>query len=78
MTSWLFPSGEFSKARLVEISRLVGKEHLVVDLSCRRRGHSWCVAINKWQTVTDLAVTKSEEEYRKLMDRQLFRKECLY
>ncbi|KAF6005708.1 hypothetical protein HII12_005282 [Brettanomyces bruxellensis] len=33
VTSWLFPKGQFDKSRLERISQLVGKEHLVVDLS---------------------------------------------
>lgn len=62
VTSWLFtqtPDGEtkLDWGRLKEISALVGKNRLVVDLSCRkviRDGEShWVVAINKWQTLTD-------------------------
>ncbi|KAJ7351875.1 Enzyme that catalyzes the fourth step in the histidine pathway [Desmophyllum pertusum] len=58
VTSWLFPSGKFSLERLQQLSDLVGKEQLVVDLSCRRQKHSWFVAINKWQTVTSLEISK--------------------
>lgn len=61
LTSWLFPGGKFDLDRLKRISSVTGKEHLVVDLSCRRRGAdgvdggapAWFVAINRWQTVTD-------------------------
>ena len=60
VTSWLFPSGEFSLERLQQLSSLVGKEQLVIDLSCRRRNNSWFVAINKWQTVTSLEISKGE------------------
>lgn len=56
VTTWLFPDGRFSAERLAAIARQVGRERLVVDLSCRRRGDGWFVAINRWQTVTDLAV----------------------
>ncbi len=58
VTSWLFPSGDLDLDRLQEISSLVGKELLVVDLSCRRRFDKlndrleWFVAINRWQTIT--------------------------
>ena len=58
VTSWLFPSGMFSIERLQELSSLVGPEHVVVDLSCRRKGTSWNVAINRWQTVTDMEVNQ--------------------
>ena len=62
MTSWLFPSGKFSLERLQQLSSLTGKEQLVIDLSCRRQNNSWFVAINKWQTVTSLEITKGENK----------------
>lgn len=62
MTSWLFPSGIFSLERLQQLSSLIGKEQLVIDLSCRRQKNSWFVAINKWQTVTSLEITKGEHK----------------
>lgn len=34
----------------------VGK--LVIDLSCRRVGEGWRVAMDRWQTVTDFDITK--------------------
>jgi phosphoribosylformimino-5-aminoimidazole carboxamide ribotide isomerase len=52
VTSWLFPDGVFSPERLAALVAAVGRERLVVDLSCRRRGEGWFVAINRWQTVT--------------------------
>ncbi|KIK16244.1 hypothetical protein PISMIDRAFT_113753 [Pisolithus microcarpus 441] len=58
VTSYLFPSGEFSLERLQAISRTVGRDRLVVDVSCRRRGDKWLVAMNKWQDVTDMEVCK--------------------
>lgn len=58
VTSWLFPSGEFSMERLHQLSSLIGKEQLVIDLSCRRQKNSWFVAMNKWQTVTSLEISK--------------------
>jgi len=59
VTSYLFPDARFSLARLEELGRLVGKERLVVDVSCRRRDDKWIVAMNKWQTMTDMEVNKA-------------------
>ena len=56
VTSWLFPDGKLSLDRLARISGLAGKDRLVIDLSCRRRGEGWCVATNRWQTVTDVHI----------------------
>lgn len=42
------------------------KNKLVIDLSCRRSSQSgsgsstWFVAMNKWQTVTEMEITQGE------------------
>ncbi|KAF8559111.1 Phosphoribosylformimino-5-aminoimidazole carboxamide ribotide isomerase [Imleria badia] len=58
VTSFLFPGAKFSRERLGAISRAVGRDRLVVDVSCRRRGGKWFVAMNKWQDITDMEVSK--------------------
>ena len=59
VTSWLFDKhGHFLPERLEQLSREVGKDHLVVDLSCRKQGEGWVVAMNRWQTLTDLPLTR--------------------
>jgi phosphoribosylformimino-5-aminoimidazole carboxamide ribotide isomerase len=42
---------------LENLVRAVGADRLVIDLSCRRREGKWIVAMNRWQTPTDLEVT---------------------
>lgn len=60
VTSWLFAEGgKFSPERANALREAVGGCHrLVLDLSCRRRSdrNGWFVAINRWQTTTDLEV----------------------
>ncbi len=46
------------KAVLVALNN--DKEKLVIDLSCRRKGDTWFVAMNKWQTLTDMEVNQGE------------------
>ncbi|PKI85684.1 1-(5-phosphoribosyl)-5[(5-phosphoribosylamino)methylideneamino]imidazole-4-carboxamidisomerase [Malassezia vespertilionis] len=58
VTSYLFPNCTFSMARLLELERVVGKERLVVDISCRRRENGWVVAMNRWQDLTDMVLSK--------------------
>ncbi|KAI9227345.1 MAG: Phosphoribosylformimino-5-aminoimidazole carboxamide ribotide isomerase [Piptocephalis tieghemiana] len=58
ITSWLFPEAVFSLDRLRRISETIGRDRLVVDLSCRRHEGQWIVAMNKWQTLTDLSITQ--------------------
>ncbi|GAA5976649.1 hypothetical protein JCM11641_005651 [Rhodosporidiobolus odoratus] len=56
VTSYLFPSAKFSEERLRKLSEKVGKDKLVVDVSCRRKGNSWIVAMDRWQVMTDMEV----------------------
>ncbi|KAJ2819848.1 Enzyme that catalyzes the fourth step in the histidine pathway [Coemansia furcata] len=58
VTSWLFPNGSFSASRLKALADLIGRDRLVVDLSCRRHGDGWVVAMDRWQTLTDMQVNE--------------------
>ncbi|MFC3153123.1 phosphoribosylformimino-5-aminoimidazole carboxamide ribotide isomerase [Litoribrevibacter euphylliae] len=57
VTSYLFEGGELSSDRLEAIKRETGKEHLVLDLSCRRTDSSWNIATDRWQTITQTQIT---------------------
>lgn len=57
VTSWLFDSqGRFQSERLDQLVAAIGKQRIVVDLSCKRTNDGWTVAMNRWQTLTDLNV----------------------
>jgi hypothetical protein len=58
VTSYLFPDGKFALDRLEGLEKKVGKEKLIVDISCRRREDGWVVAMNGWKTLTDMWVTQ--------------------
>lgn len=58
VTSWLFEEGELSLARAEALADRVGRERLVIDLSCRRREEDWWVATDRWQTVTQTRVNE--------------------
>jgi len=63
VTSWLFDDdGQFREDRLRELAREVGRENIVVDLSCRRAKSGWTVAMNRWQTLTNIDVTHATLE----------------
>lgn len=58
VTSWLFDNdGTFREDRLNALSSELGKEKIIVDLSCRRTAQGWTVAMNRWQTLTNINVT---------------------
>lgn len=59
VTSYLFDSdGKFRVERLTSLEATVGRQNLVIDLSCKADGDGWVVAMNRWQTLTNLRVTK--------------------
>ena len=57
VTSALFVNDEFSFSKLEEIKNIVGKERLILDLSCRRTDTGWNIATNRWQTITQTQIT---------------------
>lgn len=36
------------------------RNKLVIDLSCRSQNGKWIVAMNKWQTLTDMELNQGE------------------
>ena len=62
VTSWLFTGGDLSWSRLQQLSQTLGKDKLVVDLSCRQQDDTWWVATNRWQTVTQTEVNAANLE----------------
>ncbi len=60
VTSWLFDSaGKFQPELLDQLVKLVGKSRIVIDLSCKKVDSGWVVAMNRWQTLTNLNVNES-------------------
>lgn len=58
VTSRIFSAdGRFLPEKLAALTAAAGRERLVLDLSCRRVETGWVVAMNRWQTLTDLPVT---------------------
>jgi phosphoribosylformimino-5-aminoimidazole carboxamide ribotide isomerase len=56
VTSWVFREGRVDWARLDELVRTIGREKLVLDLSCRQRDGKYFVVTDRWQKFTELVV----------------------
>lgn len=54
VTSYVFCEGRFRYDRLKELILAVGKKHLVLDLSCRRKGEDYYIVTDRWQNYTDV------------------------
>jgi phosphoribosylformimino-5-aminoimidazole carboxamide ribotide isomerase len=64
VTSWVFREGRVDWERLGELVKTVGKNRLVLDLSCRKRDENYFVVTDRWQKFTEVAITP--ETLRKL------------
>jgi phosphoribosylformimino-5-aminoimidazole carboxamide ribotide isomerase len=52
VTSWVFHDGVLNRQRLAALSKAVGPERLVLDLSCRAREGAYYIVTNRWQRFT--------------------------
>ena len=59
VTSFVFKNGVFYRENLEKLLRTVGKEHLVLDLSCRRKEDGYSIVTDRWQKFTDVVLTPS-------------------
>lgn len=62
VTSYVFKNGKISYENLKKMEKAVGRNHLVLDLSCRKRDGKYYVVTDRWQKFTDLEVTRETLE----------------
>ncbi len=53
VTSYVFSGGRIDAEKLTRLEQQVGREHLVLDLSCRKRGDDFYIVTDRWQTFTE-------------------------
>lgn len=58
VTSYVFKDGAVSFERLKMLTEAVGKERLVLDLSCRKKDGKYYIVTDRWQKFTELQVTE--------------------
>lgn len=52
VTSYVFRDGLVDYDRLVTLEKKIGKKHLVLDLSCRKKGEDYYIVTDRWQKFT--------------------------
>ena len=52
VTSWVFREGRVDWDRLARLVEAIGKQRLVLDLSCRKRDGDYFVVTDRWQKFT--------------------------
>jgi phosphoribosylformimino-5-aminoimidazole carboxamide ribotide isomerase len=53
VTSFVFKNGVIEYGNLKKLVAAVGKEHLVLDLSCKERDGEYYIVTDRWQNFTD-------------------------
>ncbi len=56
VTSWVFRGGKVDWDRLKQLSDGIGKNRLVIDLSCRKRGGDYFIVTDRWQKFTEVTL----------------------
>lgn len=64
VTSYVFSKGQVNYDNLKKINRIVGKDHLVLDVSCRKKGDKYYIVTDRWQNFTEVEL--SEETFYEL------------
>jgi phosphoribosylformimino-5-aminoimidazole carboxamide ribotide isomerase len=57
VTSYVFRDGRVSWENLERLVSEAGREHLVLDLSCRKKDGGYYIVTDRWQKFTDVAIT---------------------
>lgn len=56
VTSYVFNDGKMDIEKLKDLVRVVGKEKLVLDLSCRKKDGKYIIVTDRWQKFSDIAL----------------------
>ncbi|ETI42623.1 phosphoribosylformimino-5-aminoimidazole carboxamide ribotide isomerase, variant [Phytophthora nicotianae CJ01A1] len=61
VTSYVFRDGQIDFERLEKLKQLIGKEHLVLDLSCRKKveDNKFYVMTDRWQKFTTTSIDEA-------------------
>ncbi|WP_026528097.1 phosphoribosylformimino-5-aminoimidazole carboxamide ribotide isomerase [Butyrivibrio sp. VCD2006] len=59
VTSYVFKNGEVNYENLRKLRAEVGKEHLVLDLSCREQDGRYYIVTDRWQKMTGVEVNEN-------------------
>lgn len=58
VTSYVFLDGEVRLDRMERLKNTVGRERVVIDLSCRKKDGDYYIVTNRWQTFTQVRLTR--------------------
>ena len=62
VTSYVFKDGQVKWENLEKLRDAVGKERIVIDVSCRKRADGYYIVTDRWQKFTKVKLTKKVME----------------
>ena len=62
VTSFVFKDGQIDEDALKRLVKAVGKERIVLDLSCRKRDGRYFIVTDRWQKFTDVELNEKTLE----------------
>ena len=57
VTSYVFSNGDLNMANLKKLVKTIGREKLVLDLSCRKKDKDYYIVTDRWQKFTNYRLT---------------------
>lgn len=63
VTSYVFNNGKLDLERLKDLVKIVGKERLILDLSCRKKDGRYAIVTDRWQKFSDVLVDEKSMEF---------------
>ncbi len=62
VASYIFKESKLDINKLINMVNIIGKNRLVLDLSCRKQNGDYYAVINKWEKFTDFEINKGNLE----------------
>ncbi|URE47682.1 hypothetical protein MUK42_25157 [Musa troglodytarum] len=63
VTSYIFSNGKMDLERLKHLVKMIGKNRLVLDLSCRKKDGKYAIVTDRWQKFSDVILDKETLEF---------------
>ncbi|CAL9771438.1 unnamed protein product [Musa acuminata subsp. burmannicoides] len=63
VTSYVFSDGKMDPERLKHLVNMIGKDRLVLDLSCRKKDGKYAIVTDRWQKFSDVILDKETLEF---------------
>jgi len=58
VTSYVFKDGRINMSRLKKLVQVVGRNRLVLDLSCRKKNNDYFIVTDRWQKFTEVVISE--------------------